>query len=168
VTGSERIRDARPGDRDAIREVTLAAYAEYAPQMPELWDRYRDNILATLQAPAPAQQFVAERAAAIVGAVLLYPPGVALPGAQGRMPWPEVRLLAVAPAGRGRGVGTALMQECVRRARAAAAPVLALHTTDLMGAAVRLYERLGFVRAPELDVRVAPSLIVKGYRLDLG
>ncbi len=170
-TGPERIRDARPGDRDAVREVTLAAYAEYATLMPELWDGYRDNILATLASPAPAEQIVAEHAGAVVGAVLLYPTGIALPGAgggQGRMPWPEVRLLAVAPAGRGRGVGAALMQECVRRARAAAAPVLALHTTDLMRAAVRLYERMGFVRAPELDVRVAPGLVVKGYRLDLG
>jgi hypothetical protein len=48
------------------------------------------------------------------------------------------------------------------------APILALHTTDMMRTAMRLYGRLGFVRAPELDVRVAPSLTVKGYRLDLG
>ena len=84
------------------------------------------------------------------------------------MAWPEVRLLAVAPAGRGRGVGEGLMRECVRRARARGAPILALHTTDMMRTAMRLYGRLGFVRAPELDVRVAPSLTVKGYRLDLG
>jgi GNAT superfamily N-acetyltransferase len=66
----------------------------------------------------------------------------ALPGAEGvraRLPWPQVRLLAVAPPGRGRGVGAALMQECVRRARAAGAPVLALPTTELMRAALRLY-----------------------------
>jgi GNAT superfamily N-acetyltransferase len=151
--------------------VTLAAYAEYAVQMPDLWDRYRENILATVQNPAPAQQLVAEHADVIVGAVLLYPSAPALPGAGGgpaRPGWPEVRLLAVSPAARGRGVGAALMQECVRRARAAGAPVLALHTTDLMRAALRLYERMGFVRAPELDVRVAPSLVVKGYRLELG
>jgi hypothetical protein len=32
------IRDARPGDRDRIREVTLTAYQEFAAQMPELWE----------------------------------------------------------------------------------------------------------------------------------
>jgi GNAT superfamily N-acetyltransferase len=168
---SLRVRDARAGDPDAIREVTLAAYAEYAPQMPALWDHYRDNILATLAGPTPAEQIVAEQDGAVVGAVLLYPAGVPLPGAEAsrvRMPWPEVRLLAVAPASRGRGVGAALMQECVRRARAAGAPALALHTTDMMQAAVRLYARLGFVREPEIDVPVAPSLTVMGYRLDLG
>lgn len=166
---AERIRDARAGDRDAIREVTLAAYGEYATQMPALWERYRATILATLADVAPAEQIVAEQAGAVVGAVLLYPAGAALPGAEGaRMRWPEVRLLAVAPPGRGRGVGAALMQECVGRARAARAPVLALHTTELMRAALRLYARLGFVRAPELDLPVAPTLTVHGYRLDLG
>jgi predicted N-acetyltransferase YhbS len=164
-----RIRDARPDDRDRIREVTLAAYAEYAAQMPELWEGYRANILATLQDPGPAEQIVAEQDREIVGTVLLYPMRAAPPGSAGAgSPWPEVRLLAVAPAGRGHGVGEGLMQECARRARARGAPALTLHTTPMMRAALRLYGRLGFVRAPDLDVRVAPSLIVEGYRLDLG
>jgi len=60
------------------------------------------------------------------------------------------------------------MQECARRARAAGATALTLHTTAMMAAALRLYERLGFVPAPELDLQVAPSLTVHGYRLELG
>jgi hypothetical protein len=80
---------------------------------------------------------------------------------------PEVRLLAVAPAARGRGVGAALMDECVRRACQSGAAVLTLHTTDIMQAAVRLYERLGFRRAPELDIQPAPGVTIKGYRLGL-
>jgi GNAT superfamily N-acetyltransferase len=170
ATGPLRLRDAGPGDRDAIREVTLAAYAEYAPLMPALWNDYRNNILGTLASPAPAEQIVAEHGGAIVGAVLLYPAGVEWPGVEAGRPqaWPEVRLLAVAPASRGLGVGMALMQECVRRARVAGAPALALHTIELMRAAVRLYGRLGFAREPGIDFRVAPSLMVMGYRLDLG
>jgi ribosomal protein S18 acetylase RimI-like enzyme len=76
-------------------------------------------------------------------------------------------LLAVAPSARGRGVGVALMNECIHRARSAAATALTLHTTDLMQAAMRLYERLGFERAHDLDLEPAPGLIAKGYRLDL-
>ena len=38
---------------------------------------------------------------------------------------------------------------------------------DVMQVALRLYGRLGFVRAPQLDFRPAPSVTVKGYRLDL-
>jgi ribosomal protein S18 acetylase RimI-like enzyme len=165
----EGIRDAGPEDHEAIRAVTLAAYAEYAALMPHLWDGYRRNILATLARPAPAAQLVAERAGVIVGTVLLYPTAPARPGADGaraRCVEPEVRLLAVAPAARGRGVGAALMGECLRRARASGAPALTLHTTGVMQAAIRVYERLGFVRAPELDVEVAPGLTVSGYRHD--
>lgn len=164
------VRDARPPDRDAIREVTLAAYEEYAGRMPGLWERYRQNILATLADVAPAEQLVAERSGAIVGTVLLYPVrrGEADRATAARhAPWPEVRLLAVLPAARGDGVGRALMEECARRASRSGAATLALHTTDLMQAALRLYERLGFVRAPELDVHPAPGFTVKGYRLDL-
>jgi GNAT superfamily N-acetyltransferase len=106
----------------------------------------------------------------ILGTVLLYPPrsfrvpenAVAL-----AMPWPEVRLLAVAPAARRQGVAAALMQECVRRARQAGARILGLHTTDFMQAARRMYERMGFVRAPEIDFEPAPGLTIEGYRLDL-
>jgi ribosomal protein S18 acetylase RimI-like enzyme len=64
-------------------------------------------------------------------------------------------------------VGAALMQECVRRVRKAGGRVLSLHTTHLMQAALRMYERMGFVRAPELDFHPAPGVTVKGYRLDL-
>jgi predicted N-acetyltransferase YhbS len=165
------IRDARPSDRKAIRDVTLAAYQEYAPRMPAHWKGYRQNILATLAHVGPADQIVAEAGGAVVGSVLLYPgqPGSAVDSEDvvGN-PWPEIRLLAVAPGGRGRGIGAALMQECVRRARAAGATALSLHTSDLMQVALHMYERMGFVRAPELDFHPAPDLTIKGYRLDLG
>ena len=161
------IRDARPRDRDAICEVTLAAYHEYAARMPAHWESYRQNILTTLADIKTAEQLVAEHEGAIVGTVLLYPArsiGATRDGVPVRRLWPEVRLLAVAPAARGRGIGTALMRECVRRARQSGAGVLTLHTTEMMQAALRVYERMGFVRAPELDFHPAPGLTIKGYR----
>ena len=163
------IRDARPSDRQAIRDVTLAAYQEYAAHMPGFWDGYRQNIIATLDDIGSAEQLVADEDGVIVGTVLLYPPRRVQVSRRDslEMPWPEVRLLAVAPAGRGRGTGAALMQECVRRARNSGARVLSLHTTDLMQTAQRMYERMGFVRSPELDFRPAPGVMVKGYRLEL-
>ena len=59
------------------------------------------------------------------------------------------------------------MRECIRRARAGGASVLSLHTTDLMRVAKAMYERMGFVRAPELDFRPAPGVTIEGFRLDL-
>ena len=169
-TKNLRIRDARSTDRGDIEAVTLAAYQQYAALMPAHWEGYRQNILATLaDAPLDAQ-IVAEEAGRIVGTVLLYPAGsvMARPGGGSiTLASPEVRLLAVSPAARGQGVGVTLMHECIRRARLSGAPSLTLHTTEIMEAAMRLYDRLGFRRAPELDFQPAPDVIIKGYRLGL-
>jgi predicted N-acetyltransferase YhbS len=164
------VRGAGPGDRDAIQAVTLAAYQEYTATIGAHWTGYRQNILAALAAAAPGTQIVALDDDRVVGSVLLYPAGTAIQkpgGTTVTLTWPEVRLLAVAPSARGRGVGAALMTECIQRARTAAATALTLHTTDLMQAAMRLYERLGFERAQELDLEPAPGIVAKGYRLDL-
>jgi GNAT superfamily N-acetyltransferase len=165
-----RVRGAAPGDREAIQAVTLAAYLEYAAAIPAHWEGYRQNIIATLAAASPGTQIVALDAHRLVGAVLLHAAGTTIENPGGTtttLTWPEVRLLAVAPSARGRGVGAALMHECLRRARSAGATTLTLHTTDLMQSAMRLYERLGFVRARDLDLEPAPGIIAKGYRLDL-
>jgi predicted N-acetyltransferase YhbS len=169
MTGLQ-IREACPSDRDAIEAVTLSAYQEYAALMPAHWEGYRENILATLADVQPAAQIVADQGGHIVGTVLLYPAETVI-AKTGSVPvtlvWPEVRLLAVAPTARGQGVGAALMQECVRRARQSGARVLTLHTGNIMQAAMRLYARMGFQRAPDLDFQPAPGVTAKGYRLSL-
>ena len=86
--------------------MTLAAYEQYAAVLaPPLWAAYRQNIVATLAAATPATLIVAEAAGRMVGSVLLQPAGSVLiePGtgtAGKRLAEPEVRLLAVGPAGR--------------------------------------------------------------------
>ncbi len=170
MTADIRVREAREDDEAAIRAVTLAAYEQYAAHMGAHWEGYRRNIVDSLAAAGQVQRLVAEHAGAIVGSVLLYPPGAA-GFTIGRRPiggeWPEVRLLAVDPAARGLGIGLSLMQACVDRARDAGSAALALHTTDMMAAAVRLYARMGFERAPELDFQPAPGITVKGFLLAL-
>jgi hypothetical protein len=59
------------------------------------------------------------------------------------------------------------MKECIRRARLLGAGCLNLHTTDLMQVAMRMYERMGFVRAPELDFHPDPKVTVKAFRFNL-
>jgi GNAT superfamily N-acetyltransferase len=167
-----RIREAGAGDRAAVEAVTLAAYEQYASVLPApLWAAYRENILATLAEVPPGVVLVAEADGRVVGSVLLYPAGATMiepgTGREWRIGEPEVRLLAVPPAGRGRGVGRLLMEECIRRTRAAGTPTMTLHTTDMMQVAMALYERMGFRRAPEIDFQPAPRVLVKGYRLAL-
>ena len=77
------------------------------------------------------------------------------------------RMLATAPAAQGRGVGEALTEACVARARRESAPGVALHTTDMMQAAQRLYRRLDFERWTDIDFAIgrANPVQVLGYRL---
>ena len=99
---------------------------------------------------------------------MLYPPRAdAYGGAAGPASWPELRLLAVAPEARGQGIGEALVNECVRRARRMGATELGLHTSRSMEVAMRMYRRLGFVRAPEHDFQPEGAELVEGYRLPL-
>jgi GNAT superfamily N-acetyltransferase len=72
------------------------------------------------------------------------------------------------PPARGLGVGEALVRECARRARAAGAAALGLHTSASMRAAQRLYARLGFVRDPATDFQPDGAEVVEGFRLALG
>jgi ribosomal protein S18 acetylase RimI-like enzyme len=44
---------------------------------------------------------------------------------------------------------------------------LGLHTSASMRAAMRMYERMGFVRAPEYDFRPPGAELVEAYRLPL-
>jgi len=164
------IRDARSKDYDEILKVTLSAFQEHAALMPLHWESYRQGIIARLSDVKPAEQIVAEKDSTIVGTVLLFPVGTVftMPDrAPITLVYPEVRLLAVAPSAQGRGVGAALMSECIRRTIISGAAALTLHTTDVMHVARRMYEQIGFVRAPELDFHSTKDLIIKGYRLNL-
>jgi predicted N-acetyltransferase YhbS len=162
------IRDARPGDRESIRALTLQAYDQYAEIMdPDAWAGLSGAIRNALEVEG-AERIVAERGGRLVGSVMLYPPDAdAYNGAAGPASWPELRLLAVAPEARGAGVGQALVDECVRRARRMGATELGLHTSKSMEAAMRMYRRMGFVRAPEDDFQPEGAELVEGYRLPL-
>ncbi len=163
------IRDARADEREAMRTVTVAAYEEYAKIMPMFWDGYKKNIMEAIEEEGPAQHIVAEYVGKIVGSVLLYPPAQSAYGdsVEKGEGVPEMRLLAVDPAMRGHGIGNALTRKCVERARRMGAPALGLHTTDMMQTAMQMYERMGFVRVPELDFHPTENTTIKGYRLYL-
>ncbi|CAN5905356.1 GNAT family N-acetyltransferase [soil metagenome] len=163
------VRDARADEHDALRLLTLSAYAQYATIMaPSAWAGLREALARALTTGSGAQRIVAERDGVIVGTVLLFPPYTdAYGGITPRAPWPEIRLLAVAPEARGRGVGKLLVGESIRRARASGADAIGLHTSSSMREAIRLYETLAFTRDPGLDIPVEGAEPIHAYRLSL-
>ena len=162
------IRDARPEDRDKVATLTRLAYAEFADLMtPSAWGALEAAVERALKKPGPAQCIVAEDDQRIVGSVFLYPAGASAYAGGEVQTYPEIRLLAIAPNARRRGIGRALVDECIRRAIASGATELGLHTSKSLVAAIAMYEAIGFTRVPERDFQPEGAELVQGYRLGL-
>src|SRR5690349_4807658 len=135
---------------------------------PPAWSALDAAVRASLVDDTGVTRIVAELDGTIVGSAALYAPEAAAYGDLAALaPWPEVRLVAVDPKARGRGVARALVDECIRRARASGATAVGLHSSRSMRAALRLYERMGFVRDPERDFQPPGAELVEGYLLRL-
>lgn len=80
----------------------------------------------------------------------------------------EMRMLAVAPSARGRGVGRLLTRACLDRALAEGCERFVLSSGPRMTGAHAMYEGMGFVRSPERDWSPVPGVDLRTYRLDLG
>lgn len=159
------IRDATVAERSTTVALTRDAYAEFARVMdPVAWEELRDAIDDALASDAPRERIVAEFDGRIVGSVALFPPETK-PYAEfdGISTSPELRLLAVSRSARGLGVGSALVDECVRRARRMGASEIGLHTSRSMQAAIQLYRSMGFERVPERDFTPPGAELVEGY-----
>jgi ribosomal protein S18 acetylase RimI-like enzyme len=162
-TGSSlETRTARPEEYPEVGELLVAVYvgegfspAERAPGLRTVEPLAADGQLLVAR----------EQQTGLLGTVTLVCRG-ASQAELAREEEAEMRLLAVAPAARGRGVGEALVAECIRRARALGCQRLVLSTRPTMASAQRLYSRTGFVRAPERDWSKAgsPRLV---YTLEL-
>jgi ribosomal protein S18 acetylase RimI-like enzyme len=162
------IRDVR---LEEIKEVSVLlgeAYRQYQNLIrPEAWKHYQEDIVDVCSRLDESDLIVAELDGRLVGCVTLYL------DASRVMPevWPSgsavIRLLAVHPAYRNRGIGRALMEECISRCRQANITAIGLHTTEIMNVARRMYERIGFVRVPQSDFHPAPNVTVMAYRLRL-
>jgi ribosomal protein S18 acetylase RimI-like enzyme len=158
------VRVARPEEYDAIGELTARVYVDagFVPADSFYLKELRD----AARRAGEADLLVAEAGGGILGSVTYCAAG---------SPWAELagpgeaefRMLVVDPAIRGRGIGTALVGECLRRARAAGSTAMRLSTQHDMVKAHRLYDRFGFRRTPDRDWSPAPEVALITYALDL-
>lgn len=171
-SGEIEIRDARREEFEALGRLTAEAYAQL-PRMPgpDALPGYYAELRAVAERaaqPSVAVLVAAEPSGALWGGVTFIgqmkyygaEPASRVADAAG------IRMLAVDPRARGRGLGRALTEACIARARALDRAEVVLHTTDVMQIARGLYERMGFRRSPDLDFGPG-GFTVLGFRLRL-
>ena len=127
-------------------------------------DGYIKHLADSARRAAEAEVWVAVAEDGLLGTVTFVPPGSAFREIA-RDDEGEFRMLAVTPAARGRGVGLALVELCVRRSRELGFSGVRMSTMDVMSSAHRVYERLGFVRVPADDWSPEPGVSLLAYRL---
>jgi ribosomal protein S18 acetylase RimI-like enzyme len=160
---SVTVREARPEEYEALGEIAYQAYVsldgetddDYLPEVRDVRGRApHATVLAAVDAdgtPVGTVTYVAgpdNRLAEIA-----------------RDGEAEFRMLAVAPAAQSRGVGRALVEAVVERARREGRDGVAIYTRPSMLAAHRLYAALGFERDPERDWEFAPGEWLHALRL---
>jgi GNAT superfamily N-acetyltransferase len=168
----------RPEERDDVRALLTEVYLPFEKEMvPAVYKAYMGGVTAT----DDGLTLVAVDDDTLLGTARLYVPGVAPLTSYRPLEWADpmpadwawVRSVGVRPSARGTGVGRMIMEYCA--AHAGHATAILLHTMDFMPAAIRLYERLGYERAPEWDFRGGrraattedETFYTKAYRLTL-
>lgn len=147
------VRRALVAEVEVIQAVIRAANALFEPIVPA--DFFRSYLASSVDVRgrmAVSTVLVAEVDGRIVGTVTAFDDAndegmpVAFPSGTAGL-----RVTAVHPDAQGHGIGTALVDACADRARRSGAVRIGLHTAPFMTAAVSLYERSGFRRAPHRD-----------------
>lgn len=140
------------GRLQEIGELTALAYLADGlvdsahPYMPRLRDAAARAADAVLLAMIDGERGEGK----VVGTLTLVPPGSPFAEVANEDEY-ELRMLAVSPLERGRGIGKELTQAALDMAVERGAKRVVLSTMETMRAAHGLYEKMGFERRPELD-----------------
>lgn len=144
------IRDVIAPEVNEVTSLTINAYQKYAHALTiQNWEAMRTSLSNVAEIAKTGQLIVACQDRVLVGSVVYCPPGTS----DSRLcstAWASLRMLAVLPQYQGCGIGQMLCSEGICRARQDKAEAIALHTSELMIQAQKLYERLGFKRDIEL------------------
>ncbi len=158
------VRPAHVSELAAVGELTVTAYAADGLLVED--DPYADHLRDAVTRAREAEVYVAVVDDQLAGTVTFCPQGspwgeIAQPG-EG-----EFRMLAVAPAFRGRGVARALVGVCLERSTELGYTAVVLCSLEAQAPAHRVYEGLGFRRLPERDWSPYPGVDLMAFRLDL-
>ncbi len=167
------IREAYPEEFTSLGLLMVEAYSQLEgfpdPQeIPDYYDRLR-NVGEFTQSPK-TKLLVAVSEEGKVDGGLVYFGDMRYYGAGSEATLSQkagaFRLLAVNPNIRGKGLGKRLVYACIDQARSEGFKYLMIHSTKYMRVARKMYERMGFVRFPEIDFEKS-GVAVLGFRYQL-
>lgn len=165
-----KIRKAASNEVEIIRRERVKAYEEHENSIPKgHWETLKKAISSDTDEQPGVELLAAELDGKIVGSVAIFPSkSDVYDGFTDMLDYPEIRMLAVNEEYRGQGIAEALIKECIVRVKTKGYQHVGLHTADFMITAMRLYNRLGFVRIPKYDFQPADDgIIVKAFQLSI-
>lgn len=156
-------------DKAQVRQVLIEGYTQYKASYKDEadWLEYLQAIEHSLENPVLDRVLVAKEGEKVLGSLQIYlDAATAYAGAELDFKAPIVRLLVVHPDARGKGIAQKLLEESFAYAKSLQAPKLYLHTSDMMAAAIKLYEKLGFKRDYTKEF-YKKDILVKCYAYDI-
>lgn len=163
------IDEAKAEEKEAVRQLLVESYQQYELSYidPAVWQEYLAEIKASVDNPNVAKILIAKNDSQILGTLQLFDSSEkAYQKPELKIFSPIIRLLAVHPEARGRGVAQELLKAAVHYAKSKGSAKLYLHSSDRMHKAIRLYKWLGFQRDQTKEFS-NHDIMVKCYRLDL-
>jgi GNAT superfamily N-acetyltransferase len=169
VTKQIIIEELVEEEKEAVRRLLVESYQQYEHEYtnPYQWEDYLANIKASVDNPDVKKILIAKNNVNILGTLQLFESSEkAYQKPELQIFSPIIRLLAVHPQARGRGVAQELLKAGLHFAKSQGANKLYLHTGDKMQKAIRLYEWFGFKRDQTKEF-MNNDILVKCYRFDI-
>jgi predicted N-acetyltransferase YhbS len=165
VDPSIAVREARADELATAGSIVADAYLRIVgDRHADYLDRIRDAESRARDCPI----LVAVDGAGTVLGCVTYVPGPGNPYAELEVDGEAgFRMLGVAPAAQGRGIGERLVLACLDRARAEGRRGIAISSSTEFRGSHRLYRRLGFRRAPDRDFAPIPGVHLLAFVFDL-
>ena len=140
-----RLRDYQRADAENLNRIAVSAFDQFQDHYSD-WPAMRAGLSKTSDLGVSGEVIIAELQGTFAGAVAYFGPN-SQKAAFFDQRWPIIRMLVVDPAFRGKGIGRALSNACIARARRDGSPIIALHTSPIMSVALPMYLKMGFVKA---------------------
>jgi GNAT superfamily N-acetyltransferase len=140
-----RLRDYEHADAEDLNRIAVAAFDQFRDHYGD-WPTMLAGLSKTSDLSASGEVIIAKLQDTFAGAVAYFGPN-SQKAAFFDQRWPIIRMLVVDPAFRGKGIGRALSDACIARAKRDGSPIIALHTSPIMSVALPMYLRMGFVKA---------------------